>query len=322
MCSPTPFQSTLHRQVYEFSCKFSEHLTPKTTAYHEIWLDKKMVSTTQNMDYEPLYGKTYLPRKFKIAIAIPPMNDVDVLAHDLGFIAISRAEGPDKDTLVGFNVTVGGGMGMTHGNKKTFPRLADALGFCTPEQAVTVGEKVMLVQRDFGDRINRKHARLKYTIEDRGIEWFREQVEKLCGFKLAPSRPYEFKNNGDRYGWMKGVDGESNPTWHYGLFVSNGRVKDLPDYQLKTALREIAAIHKGDFRLTSNQHLIIGNVKTQEDRNAITQLLKHYGVIGGDKTRIYNSQLQKHSIACVALPTCALGKKILIYIFYLIFNNK
>lgn len=221
MCNPNPFQSELHQEVFAFSKALSDHLTPRTTAYHEIWLDKKVVASTETIEEEPLYGRTYLPRKFKVAVAIPPSNDVDVFAHDLGYIAISEKNARGEDKLVGFNVSVGGGMGMTHGNKKTFPRLADVMCFCTPQQAVEVGEKVMLVQRDFGDRTNRKHARLKYTIEDRGIDWFRNEVEKLCSFKLQPPRSFKFTSNGDRFGWIKGL----GDMWHFGMFIQNGKKK-------------------------------------------------------------------------------------------------
>ncbi|KAJ1555266.1 hypothetical protein HK096_005539, partial [Nowakowskiella sp. JEL0078] len=289
MCNPNPDISELHREVFEFSKALSAHLTPKTTAYHEIWLDKKLINTT---DEEPIYGKTYLPRKFKIAIAVPPSNDVDVFAHDLGYIAII-----ENKKLLGFNVTVGGGMGMTHGNKKTFPRIADVLGFVTPDLAVQVAEKVVLVQRDNGDRTNRKHARLKYTIEDHGIEWFRNEVEKLLGFKLQKARPYKFTRNGDNYGWSRGFDGK----WHFTLFVTNGRVKDTPEKQLKEALREIAKVLKGEFRFTPNQHLIISNIENKQ-KLLIETLLAKYGLSNDGL-----SGLRLNSMACVALPTCALA---------------
>ncbi|KAJ3334308.1 hypothetical protein HDU91_002760, partial [Kappamyces sp. JEL0680] len=250
MCNPEPAgNAEVHRPILKLANDLSAHLTPATGAYHEIWLDKKLVAGGE--DEEPLYGKTYLPRKFKIAIAVPPSNDVDVLAHDLGYIAI--VEG---GRVVGYNVTVGGGMGQTHGNKKTYPLLAQQLGFCTPEQAVLVGEKVMLVQRDYGERLNRKHARLKYTIEDRGLDWFRSEVESRLGYKLQAPRPFKFTSNGDRYGWTQVSDG----TWSYTMFIQNGRIKDTQDYRLKTGLREIALVHKGGFALTPNQHLIITKI--------------------------------------------------------------
>ena len=290
MCNPNPGDSAVHKQVLDFSKALSTHLTPSTGAYHEIWLDKKLVATYGNE--EPLYGKTYLPRKFKVAVAVPPHNDVDVFAHDLGYIAIV-----ENDRLLGFNVTVGGGMGQTHGNKKTFPRLGEQLGFCTIEQAVNVGEKVMLVQRDYGDRTNRKHARLKYTIDDRGLKGFRDQVEERLGYKLQEPKPFRFISNGDRYGWHKGTDG----LWTFTLFIQNGRVKDTPEYLLMTGLREIAKVHKGDFRLTPNQHLVIGGIQNA-DKSLISDLLAKYKI---DNNVL--SGLRLNSMACVALPTCALA---------------
>ncbi|KAJ3119022.1 hypothetical protein HDU96_003197 [Phlyctochytrium bullatum] len=302
MCNPIPNHSSLHADVFEFTKKFSEHLLPKTNAYHEIWLDKKVVLTSE--DHEPIYGKTYLPRKFKVAVAVPPHNDVDVFAHDLGYIAIE-----ENGRLVGFNVTVGGGMGMTHGMKTTYPRLGDVIGFCTVEQAIDVGEKVVLVQRDFGDRTNRKHARLKYTIDDRGIEWFVAEVEARLGYKLEPARAYKFVSNGDRYGWIRAQDG----TWSYTLFVQNGRVKDTTGQRYKTGLREVArclqragkTVSRGgaapEFRLSPNQNLLISNVP-EAFKPEVEKLLADYGIENGNL-----SGLRLNSMACVALPTCALA---------------
>ena len=171
---------------------------------------------------EPIYGPLYLPRKFKTVIAVPPDNDVDIFAHDLGYIAIV-----EKGEVVGYNVTVGGGMGMTHGETDTFPRTADMLGFCTPEQAIDVGEKVVTVQRDWGNRAVRKNARLKYTIERVGIDAFRAEVEKRLGYKLGAPRPYAFTSTGDPIGWRQTLDGKAaDKKWHLTLYVENGRVKD------------------------------------------------------------------------------------------------
>lgn len=294
MCNANPVISALHEQVYPWSVKLSEHLLPKTNAYYEIWLDKEKVAGGED---EPIYGATYLPRKFKAAIAIPPINDVDVYAHCLGFIAIA-----DGDQLVGFNVTVGGGMGATHGDASTFPRLADEIGFCTPDQLLAVAEQVVCIQRDFGNRSERKHARLKYTIEHRGLPWFVEELTKRLGFALAPARPISFEHNGDRYGWVQGVD----KRWHLTLHLDSGRVFDQPSDpsapQLMTGLREIARIHKGDFRLTPNQNLIIAGI-AETDRAEIEALLAKYGVDG------YRSRTPVHlnALACVALPTCTLA---------------
>nr|CAG8611380.1 10005_t:CDS:2 [Entrophospora candida] len=294
MCNPNPFLSEIHSQVNEFAKDISAHLTPHTTAYHEIWLDDKMVAGQAVQDHEPLYGPTYLPRKFKIAIAIPPNNDVDVFAHDLGFIAI--ADKANKK-LLGYNVTVGGGMGATHNNKKTYPRLGDVIGFCRPEQAIDVGEKIMLIQRDFGDRTNRKHARLKYTIDDRSIEWFCLELESRLGYKLEKAKEYKFENNADRYGWTKGIDDK----WHFCMYIENGRVKDEPGAPIKTGLREIAKVHDGDMRLTPNQHLIIGNVD-EKNKPKIEELLKKYGL-----DNLQYTGLRLNSMSCVALPTCGLA---------------
>ncbi|KAJ3196468.1 hypothetical protein HK101_008875 [Irineochytrium annulatum] len=291
MCNPIPSISALHADVFDFTKRFSEHLLPHTNAYHEIWLDKKVVVTSE--DHEPIYGKTYLPRKFKVAVAVPPHNDVDVFAHDLGYIAVT-----DKsDRLIGFNVSVGGGMGMTHGMNTTYPRLGTVIGFCTVDKAIEVGEKVVLVQRDHGDRTNRKHARLKYTIDDRGIDWFKGEVEKRLGYTLDPARPYHFESNGDRYGWIEGVGGK----WNYTMFVQNGRVKDTIDRRYKAGLREIAKVHKGEFRLTPNQHVVIADVP-RDQRSVIERIMAEHNIENGSL-----SGLRQNSMACVALPTCALA---------------
>jgi len=292
MCNPNPFQSQTHADILKLSQDISDHLTPSTRAYHEIWLDGEKVESSEE-EVEPIYGKTYLPRKFKIAVAVPPSNDVDIHANDLSFVAIV-----EEGKIVGYNVAVGGGMGMTHGAEDTFPRLADIIGFCTPEQAVDVSEKIVLVQRDFGNRVERKNARLKYTINDRSAEWFLGKVNEYLGYDLQPAREYKFDTNGDRFGWVHGADGRS----HYTLFVQGGRVLDTDDYKLMTALREIAKVHDGDFRLTANQNLIIANVSSWS-RAEVERLIKHYGL---DKAGT-ESGLRRSSIACVALPTCALA---------------
>jgi sulfite reductase (NADPH) hemoprotein beta-component len=291
MCNPNPYQSKAHAAALELARAISDHLTPKTGAYHEIWLDGEKVVDTQ-ADEEPIYGRHYLPRKFKTVVAVPPSNDVDVFAQDLGFIAIVGDDGE----VLGYDVTVGGGMGMTHGEPETFPRAADVLGFCRPEQAVDVAEKVVLVQRDFGDRSNRKHARLKYTIEDRGVDWFRAEVERRLGYPLEAPRPFTFEHTGDRYGWVQDQEGD----WHYTLFVENGRVLDRPGRPLRRCLAEIARVHKGDFRLTANQNLMIARVRPREKRR-IERLLAEYG-LDNDV-----SALRLNAIACVALPTCGLA---------------
>lgn len=292
MCNPNPYQSEVHAEALKVAQAISDHLTPQTRAYHEIWLDGDKVESSEEF-VEPIYGKTYLPRKFKITIAIPPSNDVDIYANCLSFIAIV-----EDGKLVGFNVAVGGGMGSTHGNDKTFPRLADVIGFCTVEQAVDVAEKVVLVQRDFGDRTDRKHSRFKYTVDDHGADWILAKLNEYLGYELGPVRPFKFEDNGDRFGWVEDKNGNS----HLTLFIQGGRVLDTPSYPMRTGLREIAKIHDGDFRLTANQNLIIANVSPAK-RPQIEKLLEQYGI----KDSHEKSALRLNSLACVALPTCGLS---------------
>ena len=295
LATSNPHLSKAHAQALELARDLSTHLLPSTGAYHEIWLDGEKVkesSAAAGENEEPIYGRTYLPRKFKAVVAVPPSNDVDIFAQDLGFVAIV-----EKGEVVGFNITVGGGMGMTHGELDTFPRTADVMGFCKPEQAIAVGEHVMTVQRDWGNREVRKHARLKYTIERHGLDAFRAEVERRCGFKLAPPRPFAFERTGDALGWHKGSDGK----WHLGLFVENGRVRDRTGHTLRTALREIAGIHKGELICTANQNVIIANV-TAAARKSIDAILARHGIAVGT-----SSGLRRNSMACVAMPTCALA---------------
>ena len=291
MANPNPYQSALHGPVLDDARAVSAHLTPRTRAYHEIWLDGEKVSPDD--EEEPIYGKTYLPRKFKTGFAVPPSNDVDIYTQDLGFIAIG---GDGK--LLGYNLSVGGGLGMSHGDTKTYPRLANVIGYLPREKVVEVAEKVLTVQRDFGDRTNRKHARLKYTIEDRGVDWFKNELESRLGWKLGETRPFEFTSSGDRYGWTKGTDGN----WHYTLFIQNGRLRDTDELPAKTGLREIAKIHTGDFRLTANQNLVIGGV-TEEQKPRIEALLAQYKLDIPERI----TGLRLNSMACVALPTCGLA---------------
>ncbi|KAJ2856620.1 Sulfite reductase [NADPH] subunit beta, partial [Coemansia erecta] len=299
VASANPLQAHLQPEVAGLAREISEHLLPSTSAYHEIWLDNTFVAGAAKQpsgaeDVEPLYGAAYLPRKFKIAIAIPPENDVDVVAYDLGYIAILDDA---QKSILGYNVVIGGGMGMTHNNKKTYPRLATALGYVPKDKAVVVAEKVMLVQRDHGDRTNRKHARLKYTVDDHGMSWWREQVEQRLGFRMEEPRPYQFTRNGDRYGWVGTTEGLNNFT----MFVQNGRVANFPGNPLKTALAEVARTHQGNFRLTCNGHLIIADVK-DADVPRISELLARHKLDNLDY-----SALRLHSMACAALPTCGLA---------------
>ncbi|MEX3910564.1 assimilatory sulfite reductase (NADPH) hemoprotein subunit [Bacillus paralicheniformis] len=294
MCASNPYQSEIHREVYEWSKKLSDDLLPRTRAYHEIWLDEEKVAGTPDAEeVEPMYGPLYLPRKFKIGIAVPPSNDIDVFSQDLGFIAIV-----EDDKLIGFNVAIGGGMGMTHGDKATYPQLAKVIGFCKPDQLYDVAEKTITIQRDYGNRSVRKNARFKYTIDRLGLETVKNELENRLDWSLAEAKPYHFEHNGDRYGWVKGVNGR----WHFTMFVEGGRVTDYDDYKLMTGLREIAKVHTGDIRLTANQNLIIANVTSQKKKK-ISELIEQFGLTDG---RHYTA-LRRSSIACVALPTCGLA---------------
>ncbi|MEI7775257.1 MAG: NADPH-dependent assimilatory sulfite reductase hemoprotein subunit, partial [Verrucomicrobiota bacterium] len=267
MAPPNPERSAALQEVYNHARSWSEFALPKTRAYHEIWLDEELVAGGEP-EREEMYGPTYLPRKFKTGFVLPPSNDVDVYSQDLGYIAILEG-----DKLVGYNVTVGGGLGMSHGNAETYPRLADVLGFITPEHVNVVGEAVLSTQRDHGDRTNRKHARLKYTIEDRGIAWFKEQVEQRSGVTFGPARAVHFTTIEDPHGWHECADG----TAFYGLHILSGRIRDEAGWPMKTALREIAEIHTGDFRLTPSQNVTISGV-SREQRPKIEAILVKHGL--------------------------------------------
>ena len=298
MVSTLPTKSAFHKDVHAVSAQIADHLLPATTAYHEIWIkdeDDKKVQVAGNaiVDQEPLYGPQYLPRKFKITIAVPPHNDTDVYAHDIGMMAIKNEEG----RLKGFNYLVGGGMGVTHSNKKTYPRTGSMLGYVAADQSKFVCEKIMLVQKDNGDRKNRKHARLKYTVDDMGVDIFRAKVEDLLGFQFEEAKPFEFASNIDTFGWQRDETGMN----HFTMFIENGRVEDTPDFQMKTGLREIAKVHKGEFRLTGNQHLCLSNVH-DSDVTRIKTMLKNYQL---DNYQF--SGLRLSSSACVAFPTCGLA---------------
>lgn len=285
LCNPNPVQSKLHTEVYGWARSISEALLPKTRAYHEIWLDGERIEGGES---EPLYGETYLPRKFKTAVAIPPDNDVDVYTNDLGFVAIA-----EMDQLLGFNVLAGGGMGTTHGDTSTYPRLADELGFIAPHQAIAVAEAVVAIQRDQGNRCSRRHARLKYTIERMGADNFRREVERRSNVSFETPRQVSFEGQGDRYGWVRGGDDE----WHLNLYIENGRVADRPGAPLMTGLRKIAAQHRGDFRITPSQNLIIAGVP-EAQKEEIEALAASHGLLRRQ------SSIRLNSIACVALPTC------------------
>ena len=291
--SSNPLQSRLHAQVHDWARRISAAFLPKTRAYHEIWLDdEKLADSGEEAD--PLYGQAYLPRKFKMAIAVPPLNDVDVFANDFGLIAIVDDDGD----LAGFNVTIGGGMGASHGDAATYPRLGNVIGFVAPEQALAIAEATIAVQRDVGDRTERKHARLKYTIDDRGLDWFKDEVERRAGFPLGPARPFSFDHNGDRFGWAEGEDGR----WHLTLRIQSGRIADHADARHLSGLREIARVHAGEFRLTCNQNLIVAGVPVDQ-RERIDALVREYALDAHARA----SGIRLNAIACVALPTCALA---------------
>jgi sulfite reductase (NADPH) hemoprotein beta-component len=292
MAPPNPERSAVAQQVFEHAKSWSEFALPKTRAYHEIYLDEELVAGGEP-EREPMYGDTYLPRKFKTGFVLPPSNDVDVFSQDLGFIAIV-----EDGKLAGYNVTAGGGLGMSHGNAETYPRLADVLGFIAADQVNTIGEAVITTQRDFGDRTNRKHARLKYTIQDRGVEWFKGEVEKRSGITFQPARPFTFTTIEDPLGWHECVDG----TWFYGLHILSGRIIDKEGWAMKTALREIAQIHSGDFRLTPSQNLTISGVAPGK-KSEIDAILARHGL---DKENA-RSGMRLNALSCVALPTCGLA---------------
>ncbi|MEZ8020787.1 assimilatory sulfite reductase (NADPH) hemoprotein subunit [Vibrio splendidus] len=289
LCTTNPVESELHQEAYEWAKKISEHLLPKTRAYAEIWLDGEKLATT---DEEPILGSNYLPRKFKTTVVIPPQNDVDVHANDLNFIAIAK-----DGKLVGFNVLVGGGLAMTHGDTSTYARKADDFGFVPLDKTLDVAAAVVTTQRDWGNRSNRKNAKTKYTLDRVGIDVFKAEVEKRAGVEFSESRPYEFTGRGDRIGWAEGIDGKH----HLALFIENGRLLDFPGKALKTGVAEIAKIHKGDFRMTANQNLIVAGVPKSQ-KAQIEKLARQYGLMDDAV-----SEQRKNSMACVAFPTCPLA---------------
>lgn len=292
MAPALPELSNVHRDVQRFAEELSAHLTPASGAYHEIWLDGKKLALSRD-EVEPIYGDTYLPRKFKAAFVVPPQNDVDIFAQDLGYIAVV-----ENGEIAGFNVTVGGGMGMTHGDVTTYPRLGDVIGFCRTNDVLTIAEAVVTTQRDYGDRANRKHARLKYTLDDRGVRWFSEEIQRRSGVALDKARRFGFVANGDSFGWQCDDSG----AWHYTLFVENGRVSDNSERRLLTGLRAIATTVQCEFRLTPNQNLIISKVD-ERDRNAVDVILSDHGIANNTST----TPLRLNSMACVGFPTCGLA---------------
>ena len=288
LCSSNPIESELHQEAYEWAKKLSEHLLPQTRAYAEIWLDQEKVATT---DVEPILGETYLPRKFKTTVVVPPHNDVDLHANDMNFIAIA-----ENGKLIGFNLLVGGGLSIDHGNKATYARTATEFGYLPVEKILDVPAAVVTAQRDWGNRTDRKNAKTKHTLERVGPEVFKAEVERRAGITFEPTRPYAFTTRGDRFGWVKGIDNK----WHLTLFIENGRILDYPGRPLKTGLAEIAKIHQGDFRLTANQNLIVAGVPESE-KEKIEQLAVSHSLMESV------SHQRENSMACVAFPTCPLA---------------
>jgi sulfite reductase (NADPH) hemoprotein beta-component len=293
LAPPTPAYTKAREQVFADAYRVAMELAPKTGAYHSIWIDGVQLNLddAENKDFvDPLYGKTYLPRKFKVAFAIPPVNDIDLFTNDAGLIAIV-----ENDRLTGYNLAVGGGMGRSHGNVQTYPRLADIIGFFTPDKLVDVVKAVLTIHRDFGDRTDRKHARLKYVVAERGVDFMRNEVNRRASLMLAPAKPCKFTTTTDLLGWHKAVDGK----WFLTLFVATGRVKDAQ----KTALRQVAEKFPNvEFRLTANQNVILANVNESE-KAGIGSILSQNGV----KTENQAGILHTASMACPALPTCGLA---------------
>jgi sulfite reductase (NADPH) hemoprotein beta-component len=299
MAPPTPAMNKLGVQVQEHALQAAAAVLPRTRAYHSIWIEGAPLDLEDpaNKDFvDPLYGKTYLPRKFKIAFAIPPLNDIDIFTNCCGFIAIGDGSGK----LFGYNLTAGGGMGRSHGNAATFPRLADLIGFLPPEKVVDVAKAVLTIHRDFGDRADRKHARLKYVLQDRGVQWFREELERRVGFRLAEPMPFRFEKQGDAFGWNSQVDGRL----FLGLFIETGRIKDRDGWRMKTALREVVRKYQPEVRLTPANNVILANLDAAH-REEITRLFAGHG-IQTERER-QGSILRRASMACVSLPTCGLG---------------
>jgi sulfite reductase (NADPH) hemoprotein beta-component len=298
-CTANPLQSPIHEQVHAYAAKISKLLLPKSNAYYEIWLDQEQL-TDKKEEEDPLYQDRYLPRKFKIGIAIPPNNDVDVLTNDLGLIAII-----ENKELKGFNLAIGGGLGTTHGNAETYPRLATVIGFVPAGNPTADGllfkaiYEIVTIQRDYGNRSDRKLARLKYTVDKYGTDWYRQELEKRTGSRLEEPRPYEFADRTERFGWQQDHKGR----WHYTVFVENGRVVDDEKVALKTALLEVAKTGKANFRFTVNQKIIVADVRAK-DRKVINGILEKFNVLRHTETA---SAIRKNSIACVALPTCGLA---------------
>ncbi|MGC9034263.1 MAG: NADPH-dependent assimilatory sulfite reductase hemoprotein subunit [Verrucomicrobiia bacterium] len=296
MAPPIPVSNPVYERVYQDAVKVSKSLLPQTPAYYDIWIEGKQIdlnSPEYSEFVDPLYGKTYLPRKFKVAFAIPPLNDIDVFTNCLGFVAII-----ENNSLVGYNLLAGGGMGRSHGNTQTYPRLADVIGFFSPEYVEDVARAVLFVFKEYGDRTNRKHARLKYVLAEKGAEWFKNEVEKIVGFKFAPPRSFQFTHQRDNFGWHK----QSEDKWYLGLFVETGRIKDSETKKYKSALKKIAEEFSPQFRFTPSNSLYLANID-ENLKGDVSRILKEHGI----DVENQGTPIRKASMACVSLPTCGLG---------------
>ena len=295
-CAAHPLQSDIHEKVHAYAARISQQLLPRSRAYYEIWLDEEKI-TDKKEEEDPLYQDRYLPRKFKIGIAIPPNNDIDVLTNDIGLIAIID---PHDNQLQGFNIAIGGGLGTTHGNAETYPRLATVIGFVAGDDRLfSAIYEIVTIQRDYGNRSDRKLARLKYTIDKYGIEWYKQELARRTGFELEEARPYTFTDRKDYYGWQENHQG----LWYYTPFIESGRVLDDERVALKSAFYEIAQTGKANFRFTGNQNLILADIR-KKDKPAVDKILKKYKVAEHTEAA---SGIRRNSIACVALPTCPLA---------------
>ncbi len=294
MACPAPAAGRAQAQVQEMAHRIAMHLAPRSRAYHEIWIDGEKVTDEEAAEeVEPIYGPTYLPRKFKIGVAFPGDNCIDVYTQDVGLVAHL-----DGDDLAGFTVLIGGGMGMTHGKAETFPRLATPLCFVSPDETLEVVETIVTVQRDYGDRQNRKHARMKYLVEERGIAWFRAQVERRLGRILCGPRAVQWHGVEDHLGWHRQADGR----WFLGLHVENGRVKDTPELRMRSGLRRVVEEFAPNVRLTGQQNILLTDIPA-EQRAPLEQRLAEYGIAADPVA----AGLYRHAMACPALPTCGLA---------------
>ncbi len=296
LCTSNPIESELHQEAYEWAKKISEHLLPRTSGYLDVWIEGKKVTSSDDVldkEQEPILGKTYLPRKYKTTVSIPPLNDVDVYGNDMNFVAIKDEQGK----LAGFNVLVGGGLSMEHGNTATYPNISLELGYVPLSYTLQAAEAVVTTQRDFGNRADRKNARTRYTIQNMGLDGFRSEVERRMGIPFEPTKPFKFTERGDRLGWVKGIDNK----WHLTLYVESGRLTDNdPQKPLLTGMLEIAKVHQGDFRITANQNIIIAGVP-EDQKETIEQLARQYGLLEPI------SKQREYSMSCVSFPTCPLA---------------